>query len=68
VKENLPEGRKPQKDQECQVKKTVPSGRKIQKIPELLKSQERKIMETDMLILKKEEREKIKNLRELSQS
>ena len=45
----------PKKDQECQEKETIPAGRKTLKIPELFKSQERKIMETDMLRLEKEE-------------
>ena len=66
MKESLPEGRKNQKDQECQVKKTIPAGRKNQKIPELFKSQEKKIMQTDMLRLKKEERLEMKRRMETS--
>ena len=56
VKESLPGGSEPKKDQECQEKETIPAGRKTLKIPELFKSQERKIMEKDGLRLEKEER------------
>ena len=48
------------------LKKTLPTGRKNQKIPELFRSQERKIMEKDMDGLEKEERLEMKRRMETS--
>ena len=56
MKESLPGGSEPKKDQECQEKETIPAGRKTMKIPELFKSQERKTLEKDRLRLEREER------------
>ena len=58
--ENEPEKDEPREVQESKEKETIPIGRTNLKIPELFRSQERKIMETDRLRLEKEERLEIK--------